>query len=69
MAGNLKFDAAAPATKPEVGRLLARVQEISAGPIVVFGSTVEGEEQMLLATLRAILGAASAGSRHSCSPA
>ncbi len=56
MAGNLKFDAAAPAAKPEVGQLLARLQEISAGPIVVLGSTVEGEEQMLIATLRAILG-------------
>jgi 3-deoxy-D-manno-octulosonic-acid transferase len=55
MAGNLKFDAAAPATKPEVGQLLARLQEISAGPVAVFGSTVEGEEQMLIATLRAIL--------------
>lgn len=55
MAGNLKFDAAAPATKSEVGQLLARLQEISAGPVVVLGSTVEGEEQMLLATLRAII--------------
>ena len=55
-AGNLKFDAAAPATMPEVGQLLARLQEISAGPIVVLGSTVESEEQMLVATLRAILG-------------
>ncbi len=55
-AGNLKFDAATPDAHPEVGRLLVRVQEISAGPIVVFGSTVEGEEQMLCATLRAILG-------------
>ncbi len=53
--GNLKFDAAAPATKPEVGQLLARLQEIGAGPIVVLGSTVEGEEQMLIATLGAIL--------------
>jgi 3-deoxy-D-manno-octulosonic-acid transferase len=55
MAGNLKFDAAAPAAKPEVAQLLARLQEISAGPVVVIGSTVEGEEQMLLATLRAII--------------
>ena len=56
VAGNLKFDAAAPAAKPEVGQLLARVQEIGAGPIAVLGSTVEGEEQMLVPTLRAILG-------------
>ena len=56
VAGNLKFDAEAPAAKPEVGQLLARVQEISAGPIAVLGSTVEGEEQMLVPTLRAILG-------------
>jgi 3-deoxy-D-manno-octulosonic-acid transferase len=55
IAGNLKFDAAAPAAKPEAGQLLARLQEISAGPIAVVGSTVEGEEQMLMATLRAIL--------------
>ncbi len=55
VAGNLKFDAAAPAIKPEVGQLLARLQEISVGPIAVLGSTVEGEEQMLVATLRAIL--------------
>ena len=38
VAGNLKFDAAAPAANPEVGQLLARVHEISAGPIVVLGS-------------------------------
>ncbi len=55
MAGNLKFDAAAPATKPEIGQLLVRLQEISAGPIVVLGSTVEGEEQMLLAAVSAII--------------
>jgi 3-deoxy-D-manno-octulosonic-acid transferase len=55
LAGNLKFDAAAPATKPEVGQLHARLQELSAGPVVVLGSTVEGEEQMLLATLSAII--------------
>ena len=56
VAGNLKFDAEAPAAKPQVRQLLARVQEIGAGPIAVLGSTVEGEEQMLVPTLRAILG-------------
>jgi 3-deoxy-D-manno-octulosonic-acid transferase len=56
VAGNLKFDAAAPATKPEIEQLLSRLNETSAGPIVVLGSTVEGEEQMLIAALRAILG-------------
>ena len=56
VAGNLKFDAVAPTAKPEIGQLLSRVQEVGAGPIVVLGSTVEGEEQMLLATVRAIFG-------------
>jgi 3-deoxy-D-manno-octulosonic-acid transferase len=55
MTSNLKFDAAAPAAKPEVGQLLVRLKEINAGPIAVLGSTVEGEEQVLFPTLRAIL--------------
>ena len=45
--GNLKFDSPAPAANPE---LAARLERLAAGrPIVVAGSTMEGEEEEVLA--------------------
>ena len=47
--GNLKFDARPPAPKPE---LEAAIENLAAGrPILVAGSTLEGEEEALLAAL------------------
>lgn len=53
--GNLKFDAAAPAATSKVEQLRAVLCQSQAGPIAVFGSTVEGEEAMLLGTFRELL--------------
>ena len=47
VAGNLKF-AARPATSPFVETLRARLRESGAGPILVAGSTMPGEEKYLL---------------------
>jgi len=52
VAGNLKFDSAAPAANQAVEQLRLRIQELAAGPVVVFGSTVEGEEALLTESLR-----------------
>lgn len=45
VAGNLKFDAALPESPPLVARLRAA---LAGGPVLVCGSTVEGEEPLLL---------------------
>jgi 3-deoxy-D-manno-octulosonic-acid transferase len=46
--GNLKFDVAAPAAPPIVGSLRTSFQQSQAGPVIVCGSTVNGEEPLLL---------------------
>lgn len=46
--GNLKFDIQPPSETPLVAQLLAAIREGSAGPVIVCGSTVEGEEADLL---------------------
>jgi 3-deoxy-D-manno-octulosonic-acid transferase len=46
--GNLKFDVAIPAVPPVVPRLRAAIQQAQAQPVVVCGSTVDGEETLLL---------------------
>ncbi len=51
-AGNLKFDIAPPAASAFVEQLRSAV----AGPVLVCGSTVEGEEELLLTALRAVWG-------------
>jgi len=48
VSGNLKFDAATPAAPPIVAALRAAFQRAQAQPVVVCGSTVEGEEKLLL---------------------
>lgn len=46
VSGNLKFDLPLPATPPIVAKVKASVKD--AGPVIVCGSTVEGEESLLL---------------------
>jgi 3-deoxy-D-manno-octulosonic-acid transferase len=46
--GNLKFDVPAPAAPPIIASLRAAFQQTQTGPVIVCGSTVEGEEPLLL---------------------
>jgi 3-deoxy-D-manno-octulosonic-acid transferase len=46
--GNLKFDVPAPAAPPIVASLRAAFRRADSGPVIVCGSTVEGEEPLLL---------------------
>ena len=46
--GNLKFDVPAPTAPPIIASLRAAFQQADAGPVIVCGSTVEGEEPILL---------------------
>jgi 3-deoxy-D-manno-octulosonic-acid transferase len=46
--GNLKFDMPAPTAPPIVASLRSAFQQADAGPVIACGSTVEGEEPLLL---------------------
>jgi 3-deoxy-D-manno-octulosonic-acid transferase len=46
--GNLKFDVPAPAAPPIVASLRAAFQQAGTHPVIVCGSTVDGEEPLLL---------------------
>src|SRR5580700_4163865 len=46
--GNLKFDVPAPVAPPIIASLRAAFQQAQTGPVIVCGSTVEGEEPLLL---------------------
>ena len=46
--GNLKYDQAPPADPPIVDKLKIALHRDAAGPVLVCGSTVEGEEPLLL---------------------
>lgn len=46
--GNLKFDAAAPSVSPIVTSLHSMLQRTESGPVIVCGSTVDGEERLLI---------------------
>jgi 3-deoxy-D-manno-octulosonic-acid transferase len=46
--GNLKFDMPAPAAPPIIASLREVFQQASTGPVIVCGSTVDGEEPILL---------------------
>jgi 3-deoxy-D-manno-octulosonic-acid transferase len=48
ISGNLKFDLAAPTPPPIIASLQAMLRQAGAGPVVVCGSTVEGEEPLLV---------------------
>lgn len=53
--GNLKFDISPPAPPPIVDRLRRSLAAEGAGPVLVFGSTVEDEEPALLKAFESIL--------------
>jgi 3-deoxy-D-manno-octulosonic-acid transferase len=53
-AGNLKYDVQTPAAAPIVDKLRAALSDSGAGPIMVCGSTVEGEEELLLRAFQQI---------------
>jgi len=55
VAGNLKFDVLAPAAPKIVASLREEFSRSGAGPILVCGSTLEGEEGALLSAFRNIL--------------
>jgi 3-deoxy-D-manno-octulosonic-acid transferase len=55
VAGNLKFDIPAPAPPAIVERLRKSIAESGAGPVLVCGSTVEGEESLLLKAFENVL--------------
>ncbi len=52
VSGNLKFDIPAPPALPITNELRAAFHSVSASPIIVAGSTVEGEELLLLNAFR-----------------
>jgi 3-deoxy-D-manno-octulosonic-acid transferase len=56
VAGNLKFDVALPPAPEIVASLHESFRSSGAGPILVCGSTLEGEEGSLLSAFRNILG-------------
>ena len=53
--GNLKFDIQAPAATPFAQELRPRLARSGAGPVLVCGSTVEGEERLVLRAFREVL--------------
>jgi 3-deoxy-D-manno-octulosonic-acid transferase len=55
VAGNLKFDIPVPAAPEIVERLRNSIAESGAGPVLVCGSTVEGEESLLLKAFENLL--------------
>ncbi|MBV9574647.1 MAG: 3-deoxy-D-manno-octulosonic acid transferase [Acidobacteriales bacterium] len=54
--GNLKFDLELPPPPEIVAHLRATFESEHAGPIIVCGSTMEGEEPLLLRTFEIVLG-------------
>jgi 3-deoxy-D-manno-octulosonic-acid transferase len=55
VAGNLKFDIPAPAVPAIVESLQKAIGDAGAGPVLVCGSTVEGEEPLLLKAFENLL--------------
>jgi 3-deoxy-D-manno-octulosonic-acid transferase len=55
VAGNLKFDISPPPAPAIVAQLRSALAASSAGPVLVCGSTVDGEEPLLLDALKAVL--------------
>jgi 3-deoxy-D-manno-octulosonic-acid transferase len=54
--GNLKFDVAAPEPPAIVASLRAAFHNTNTGPIIVAGSTMDGEESLLLRTFEIVRG-------------
>jgi len=55
VSGNLKFDVAPPPAAPFVASLTAALRRSKAGPVIVAGSTLEGEELMVFSAFRQVL--------------
>ncbi len=55
VSGNLKFDMQPPALLPIVGTLRNAISQANSGPVLVCGSTVDGEEPLLLKAFENIL--------------
>ena len=55
VAGNLKYDVLPPAARAVVTQLRLALNESGAGPVLVCGSTVEGEEPLLLGAFKNVL--------------
>jgi 3-deoxy-D-manno-octulosonic-acid transferase len=55
VSGNLKFDMKVPTPPPLVGSLRRSLADAGAGPVLVCGSTVEGEEPLLLKAFENVL--------------
>ncbi len=55
ISGNLKFDAPGPKLAPIVAQFKDTLAKTNAGPILVCGSTVEGEEPILLSAFESLL--------------
>jgi 3-deoxy-D-manno-octulosonic-acid transferase len=55
VSGNLKFDVPLPAPTPVAASLRAAFEQAGAGPVMVCGSTVEGEETLLLRAFENVL--------------
>jgi 3-deoxy-D-manno-octulosonic-acid transferase len=53
--GNLKFDISSPTASAIVAQLRSALESSGAGPILVCGSTVDGEESLLLEAFKAVL--------------
>ncbi len=56
VSGNLKFDISPPAAPPIVGSLRTALEKTGAGPVIVAGSTMEGEESLLLRSFEIVRG-------------
>jgi len=55
VSGNLKFDIKAPKVSPLIGQLQVAIKNSAASPVIVAGSTVEGEEPIVLEAFRRAL--------------
>jgi 3-deoxy-D-manno-octulosonic-acid transferase len=55
VAGNLKYDVTVPAPGPIAGQLRSAISTSGAGPVLVCGSTVDGEEPLLITAFQAVL--------------
>ena len=56
VSGNLKFDVEPPPSPPIVASLRAAFEKTGAGPVIVAGSTMEGEEPLLLRAFEIVRG-------------
>ena len=53
--GNLKYDVPPPSESPVVGQIQKALRQDDAGPVLVCGSTLEGEERILLGAFQQVL--------------